>query len=135
MKKYLIAFAVVGTLVFSAVIMAQSFWGGKTMSANQVRKKWGSDPVDMKKFKDGDISIKAKMAYSIMMDGSLIGKSGSYIRENLGDPDGFYFIDSYPAYIIQAGKDRTEETWQIVFKMNSKYEVRDIIMHKNCCEN
>ena len=74
------------------------------------------------------------MAYSIIKDSKLLGKSVKFIRENLGDPDGFYFIDSYPAYIIQQGKNHEEETWQIVFKLNEKYNVREIIVHKNCCD-
>lgn len=45
-----------------------------------------------------------------------------------------HFIDTYPAYIIQSGKNKKEETWQIVFLLNSEYRVRDIIVHKNCCD-
>lgn len=114
--------------------MAQSFWGGKTMSPTQVKAKWGAEKLDPVKFKVASTEEKSKMAYSIMIDKNLIGKSIEYVRDTFGAPDGFYFIDSYPAYIIQMGKNRSEETWQIVFKLNNKYEVRDIIVHKNCCE-
>lgn len=135
MKKYLIGFVALGALVFSVGIVAQSFWGGKTLSASEVKKRWGNEPMDMQRFKDGDETLKAKMAFSILSNESLIGKSSAFIRKNFGDPDGFYFIDAYPAYIIQTGQNRFEETWQIVFKLNSKREVRGIIVHKNCCEN
>ncbi len=75
------------------------------------------------------------MSYSIMTDKSLIGKSANFIETTFVRHDGFYFIDTYPAYIIQEGKNRTEETWQIVFKIGKGYKVREIIMHKNCCDN
>lgn len=113
---------------------AQSFWGGKTMPAKEVKSKWGSEKYDAKKFKEGSYATKAKMAYSIMSDKTLIGKPYEEIRKMFGENDGFYFIDTYPTYIIQRGKNHSEETWQLVFRMNNHYEVRDIIMHKNCCE-
>ena len=78
--------------------------------------------------------IKASMAFAILTNKDLIGKPIEYIRESFGSPDGFYFIDSYPAYLIQEGKNHKEATWQIVFKLNDKYNVREIIVHKNCCE-
>lgn len=134
MKKLGISLLIAITVVFSIGLFAQSFWGGKTMSSREVMKKWGSDTLNMAKFKDGSADIKAKMAYSIMTDKSLIGKSFDYIRENFGAHDGYYFIDTYPAYIIQEGKNHSEETWQIVFKMDNHYKVKSIIVHKNCCE-
>lgn len=114
-------------------LYAQPFFGGKTMKKSEVQKKWGSEKLDFEKFKNGGREIKAKMAFSILMDKTFIGKSIDYIREKFGPPDGFYFIDIYPSYIIQEGTSSKEETWQIVFKLNEKYEVREVIVHKNCC--
>jgi hypothetical protein len=121
-------------LAFSAVLWAQSFWGGKTMSTDEVKARWGSEKYDAKKFKDGPYETRAKMAYSIMMDKSLIQKPYDEIRQLFGPNEGFYFVDTYPAYIVQRGKNHSEETWQLVFRMDNSYKVRDIIMHKNCCE-
>ena len=114
--------------------MLNLFGGGKTMSPKEVRVKWGEENFDLKKFREGSYEVKAKMAYSIMKDKSLRGKTYEEIREMFGSNDGFYFIDTYPTYIIQRGKNHTEETWQLVFRMDNHYKVRDIIMHKNCCE-
>lgn len=114
-------------------LYAQPFFGGKTMKKAEVQKKWGAEKLDLEKFKIGEREIKAKMAFSIITDKSLIGKSIDFIREKFGAPDGYYFIDIYPAYIIQEGTNSKEETWQIVFKLNEKYEVREVIVHKNCC--
>ncbi|MBN8535992.1 MAG: hypothetical protein J0M15_02975 [Deltaproteobacteria bacterium] len=120
--------------VFPLASNAQLFWGGKTLNPKEVKEKWGHEKLDLKKFKEGSVKVKSSMAYSILLDKTLIGKSIDYIRNNLGNPDGFYFIDSYPAYLIQEGASHKEETWQIVFKLNEKYNVREVIVHKNCCE-
>lgn len=115
-------------------LYAQPYFKDKTLNKSQVKAKWGNVQLDFMLFKTGTQAEKAKMAYSILDNKDLLGKSVEYIRENFGSPDGFYFIDTYPAYIIQEGKTNKEETWQIVFKLNEKYQVRDIIVHKNCCD-
>lgn len=134
MKKLLIASGAVVLILFSIGLGAQSFWGGKTMSPKAVKAKWGNEKFELEKFKIGDYSIKSKMAYSLLTDKSFIGKSHDEIRALLGPNDGYYFVDTFPTYIIQKGKNHSEETWQIVFRMDNDYRVRDIIMHKNCCE-
>ena len=129
-----IIFILLGFSFLSCFIYAQSFWGGKTMSAQEVKVKWGNIPFDSQKFISGSYEEKAKMSYSIMQDKQFIGKSVSEIRKIFGPQEGFYFVDTFPAYIIQRGKNHSEETWQIVFRLNRKSKVRDVIMHKNCCE-
>lgn len=121
-------------IIYSLVTFSQSFWGGTTLGQSEVKKKWGSEKLDYSKFKMSPDNIKAKMAYLIMTDKNLIGKSYNEIREIFGSNDGFYFVDTYPSYIIQRGKNKSEDTWQIVFRMTNDYKVRDIIVHKNCCE-
>lgn len=132
MKKIIVVFSIIIAII-GLSLYAQPFTSGKNLSKSEVKKKWGAEKLDFLKFKDGSPEIKSKMAFSIMTNKNLIGKSIDFIRENLGAPDGFYFIDIYPAYIIQEGFSAKEETWQIVFKLNEKYEVREIIVHKNCC--
>lgn len=134
MKKRILFIFMSSAIIFSLGLFAQSFWGGKTMSAKQVKEKWGSEAFDIKKFKNGNYEIKSKMAYAIMTDKTLLNKSYDEIRELFGPNDGFYFTDIYPTYIVQRGKNHSEETWQLVFRMDNNYKVRDIIMHKNCCE-
>ena len=73
------------------------------------------------------------MAYSLLKSGDHFrGMKTAQIRAELGNPDGFYFRDSFPAYII----DETEnDTWQIVFLLNNKFKVSNIIVHRNCCDS
>lgn len=121
------------TLVFIS-LYAGSFWRGTTLSPKEVKEKWGDLAFNSSQFKAGPALIKSKMAYRILTDKSLLGKSVQYVRETFGSPDGFYFIDIYPSYIIQEGQNAEEETWQIVFMLNKHFTVREIILHKNCCD-
>ncbi|MBC7741034.1 MAG: hypothetical protein H7061_02475 [Bdellovibrionaceae bacterium] len=133
-KKIVTALAIVFAIIFSVALYGQSFWGGKTMSAKQIKTKWGAEKLDADKFRTGNYEIKSKMAYAILTDKTLVGKSYDEIRKLFGENDGFYFVDTFPTYIIQRGKDHSEDTWQIVFRMDRNFKVRDVIMHKNCCE-
>lgn len=117
-----------------AGVAAYSYLEQKTLSASEVKSKWGDQKADIKKFKDSSYEVKAKMSYSIMTDKTLIGKSYEEIRELFGENDGYYFSDTIPTYIVQRGKNKTEETWQLVFRMDNKYNVKEIFMHKNCCD-
>lgn len=117
-----------------AGVVAYSYLEQKTLSASEVKSKWGDQKADFKKFKDSSYEVKAKMAYSIMTDKTLIGKSYEEIRELFGENDGYYFSDTIPTYIVQRGKNKTDETWQLVFRMDNKYNVNEIFMHKNCCD-
>lgn len=104
------------------------------MTVENVKKRWGSEKYEPQKFKDGNYETKAKMAYSIMSDKSLIGKKYEEIRTLFGPNDGYYITETMPAYIVYQGDKSNTEVWQIVFRMSNKYKVNDIIMHKNCCE-
>lgn len=76
------------------------------MTISEVTKRWGSEKNDYKKFKDSPYEVKAKMAYSIMTDKSLIGKSYEEIRELFGPNDGYYITEILPAYIVQDKKTK-----------------------------
>ncbi len=117
----------------SICIAGYSYWDSKTMTPEKVKLNWGSQKADLKKFKDSSYDDKSKMAYSIMTDKSLIGKTYEEIREIFGPNDGYFFNDTIPTYIVKDGKNKTEETWQLVFRMDKRYKVKEIFMHKNCC--
>lgn len=134
MKKALsIILVVASALIVSAGFAAYSYWDSKTLTAVEVKSKWGTEKTDFKKFKDSSYEKKAKMAYSIMTDKSLLGKSYEEIRAIFGPNDGYFFSDTIPTYIVQRGKNHSEETWQLVFRMDRNYKVKEIFMHKNCC--
>lgn len=120
--------------LLSGQLLAKHFWGGTTMTSSDVKKKWGSQDFDESGFKNGDMNQRSKMAYSILKNSKqYVGKSVGDIRKNLGPHDGFYYKDVFPSYLIQVGKSKTEETWQIVFELDGNRNVSDIFVHKNCC--
>jgi hypothetical protein len=125
-----------GLILFicSAIAFAH-FWRGATLSASEVGKRWGQTAIDSAKFKAGDEKIRASMAYSILKNPKLFkGKLVTDIRKELGDPDGFYFTDIFPAYMISRAKTDQEDSWQIVFLLNKDRKVDKVIVHKNCCD-
>lgn len=118
-----------------AVAFSFDLWRGRTMPLEQVKKRWGTEKFEAKKFKAGDANVKSKMAYSLLKEeNSWIGKDIDEVRSLLGTPDGFYFVDIHPAYIVQEGQTRDEETWQLVFLLDNRYKVKAAFMHLNCCE-
>lgn len=129
---YIFAGSILLVLSFS---FAKSFWRGEVMAENQVSKRWGVSEFDGNKFKAGGEKERAQMAYSLLQNKKkFIGKDRSAIRQELGDFDGYYFSEMYPAYMIEMAKDNVSDSWQIVFLIDRKGLIKDIIVHKNCCE-
>lgn len=125
---------VFSTILLNPQIFSKHFWSGTTMSTSDVKKKWGTLQFEEKKFQKGDSALRAQMTYSILQNSKqYLGKSVVDIRKALGPHDGFYYKDVFPAYLIHIGKNKKEETWQIVFELDSKRNVIDIFVHKNCC--
>ena len=119
-----------------SVFAAGHFWRGTTINANQAKQRWGQTSFDPQKFKSGDAKVRASMASSIVSNQNLFrGKSITEIRELLGPTDGFYFKDIFPTYLIQIGQTHDEETWQLVFLLNSERTIDEVIIHKNCCDS
>ena len=105
------------------------------MPVSEVCKKWGDKNFEMTDFKNGTMALKATMACSILKNQEFfIHKNNSEIREMLGDYDGYYFSEMYPTYLIQVGKNHSEESWQLVFMINKDENIKDIVVHKNCCK-
>lgn len=105
------------------------------MSSKEVCQRWGEKDFNADQFKAGDASVKASFACSLLKKQKQYrGLPLSEVRSTFGDYSGYYFSDMYPVYIIQRGKDRTEDTWQLVFLLTKDYQVSEIIVHKNCCD-
>lgn len=134
MKKYFfisLIFILGCCITFAGV---KHFWRGDTISLTQAEKKWGIAPFDAQKFKTLSSNERAKMAVTIIKNKSLIGKTRAEVRDFLGDHDGFYFTDMFPAYIISEETKPDGETWQMVCLLDKNGKVKDVIIHKNCCE-
>lgn len=136
MKLKLVSFVIItGICIFSFSLGASHFWRGETLSENEVARRWGTTELDIQKFKAGPREVRAEMTYSLLKNKKkFIGKTVPEIRSLFGPHDGFYFVDTFPAYLIQIAKTRDQEAWQIVFLLNNDRKVKDVIMHKNCCD-
>lgn len=117
--------------IFGAAVFASNPWLGKTMSKEEIKKRWGVAEFDAEKFKGGDQELRAKMTYSLITSGALKGLTAKEIREKLGDFSGHYFSEAYPTYMISEAKD---ESWQIVFLIDKNRKTKGVIVHKNCCD-
>jgi hypothetical protein len=123
-------------LFFAAILgaLAVESWGGKTLPEVAVAKKWGRGEFDESRFRDGNVETRASMAYSIISRNPLKGKTAKQIREHLGEPDGHYFSERAPAYLISLPEKPGDDVWQIVFLTDRDMKVTKVVVHKNCCE-
>lgn len=123
------------TIFLSVVIFSYAkdhFWYGQAIDAKEAKKKWGHTAFEKVTFKNGDEKIRASMAFDVVSSQKLyVGKFVSEIRDIFGNPDGFYFSDVYPAYIVQRAHTKGEEVWQIVFLLDQDRKVTKVILHKN----
>jgi hypothetical protein len=108
---------------------------GETMPLAQVEKTFGHDEFSETAFRMANIEKRASMAASLIKHKSYYaGTSGWEIRKRLGDYSGHYFSEMYPTYLIHEAKDRADDTWQLLFVIDADEKVKDIIVHKNCCD-
>lgn len=122
---------VLSVFICGGFVAAEHFLHGETMTKAKTAKKWGQEPFNADRFKNGDEKVRASMAFSILADPKpFLKKDVLEIRKILGDPDGFYITDKFPAYIIQLSE---QESWQIVFLLDRQDRVSEVIVHKNCC--
>lgn len=134
MKRLILIFLASTALIVGFIAYAQHPWLGKTMSAQQVGKKWGKKEFNEELFKTGDMKLRSEMAFSLINTKKMLGLTPVEIRTRLGDFDGHYFSESYPTYLIQEAKSPGEESWQIVFLIDRAQKTKSVIVHKNCCE-
>lgn len=131
--KFRNIFVVCVILSCVSYVLAKHFWRGEILSANVVANRWGTETLNIDKFRDGDEKVRAKMAYSLLQkQKEFYGVFVTDIRNRFGAPDGFYFSDTFPAYMIQ--RSESEGSWQIVFLLNKERKVTEVIVHKNCCD-
>ena len=108
------------------------------MSTKKVCKRWGEEPFNEAKFKsvtgDEGEPIRAKMTCSLLKNqNKYIGVDSLEIRKRLGDHSGYFFSESFPAYIINQATEKDSNVWQILFFVDGDHKVSEIVVHKNCC--
>lgn len=135
MAKIRIFLVLIALLAVGGWSFAKHFWRGEVLNSSEVKKRWGAESFDEGRFRDGSLPIRAGMAYALLQNKkNYLGKERMQIEKLLGSPDGFYFSDMFPAYMIERGRKAGEDSWQIVFLLNNEQKVSDVIVHQNCCE-
>lgn len=139
MKKVIYGSVITFSLTLSFYVMAKHFWRGEVMSQKKVCQRWGHKKFDVLKFKnaksDKDESVRAEMACSLLKSQKkFIGKPSYEIQKILGESTGYYFSDYYPSYMIDSAQKKGQDSWQIVFLIDRKRYISEVVVHKNCCD-
>ena len=137
MKKAILLVGLVSACVFFGKVLSwaeEEFFQAKFMSLKDAEAKWGGVKFDPAKFKAGSSQQRAPMAIDIVKRRLYIGQSRKKVRDELGDPTGYFFSDTIFAYQIEEYSEAKKEAWQLVFIPDEKLEkVADVKIHKKCC--
>ena len=135
-KKY-----VIPLFVFMVLFLSVAFSGYQNrefMDIKAAQKKWGNTAFVASKFKSGDEKMKASMVVDLIKSKAYLEKSLKKVREDLGEPTGFYENDGIAAYIltpeVSPKSEQKADVWQVIFLPSKDWKtVKKIKIHKNCC--
>jgi len=113
----------------------QQYIRAEFMETDVAQKKWGDKKFIPEVFKKNLPEERATMASDLIKQQHYIGKNLSYVKDQLGTPDGFFFTDSIPAYQIELYTEKKKEAWQIVFLPDESHpeKIGAVKIHKKCC--
>lgn len=132
MKKSNILFFIL--IYLSMPTNGDTFFQSEFMKPSQAEKKWGIKPLDKNVFRVGDHSKREPMAVDIIKKNLYVGKPMKLVREELGDPDSYFFSDTIFAYKIMPFPGENKENWHLVFIPDENLEkVKEVKIHKKCC--
>lgn len=139
MRKYVffsvpvfLCFIAIGWLVLAQIEPYEK--GQEYMSLADAQKRWPQKPFSVDGFKKGSPRDRASMVVDLIKGGGFIGKAAQDVRNVLGDYTGYFFSDRIPAYLIEEGWQTKRDTWQVVFLLNLEGKIKEVRIHKNCCE-
>lgn len=127
---------VFGGAAFSFLVPIWHLVSPDYLSTCEVCQRWGEQPLDIAAFRSAeeDEATRAAMACSLLRtQDDYVGMHRLEIRPLFGDPDGYYYTEIQPAYLIETAKTMGEDSWQIVFLIDRDRNVRKVVVHKNCC--
>lgn len=128
------AFFCISLLLFAGHSFAEEFFGAKFMSLKEAKTKWGSTSFNAKNFKKSSEKEKGAMATQAVEEKVFVGQDMLKVREQMGDPDSYFFSDTIYAYMITSNVKPKQESWQLVFIPDEDLKkVKDVKIHKKCC--
>lgn len=120
--------------ILSVSTFADTFFQSDFMKPSHAEKKWGIKSLDKTLFRTGDHAKRVSMAVDIVMRNLYVGKTMSLVRQELGDPDSYFFSDTIYAYKIMPFPGENKENWHLVFIPDERLEkVKEVKIHKKCC--
>ncbi len=129
-----LGFAAIGVFTIAVVVSLAKEIRGTYMSVSNAKARWGITSFDANKWKAGSSKVRASMVASLVEGRQFIGKPISSIRGLLGNYSGHLWSDEIPTYIVEEGWDTGKDTWQVVFLPDRARLVREVKIHKNCCD-
>ena len=103
------------------------------MDVAKAEKRWGSASADVSKFASGSLAERARMASSFVRSKSMNGKNSQEVRQVLGPFTGHFWSTQVPAYILEEGWRKNQDTWQLVFLLDDSGKIKEARIHRNCC--
>ena len=123
-------------LLLSSIVTGKGFLSRETfMNLEKAEKKWGAKPFDPKEFRNGNQSVRATMAVGLIKSQRYVGKPISFVREELGEWDGYFESDEIPAFLVESKDKGSKEAWEILFLVDKTgRHIAEVRIHKNCCD-
>lgn len=134
MKTFIHTISLTFILSLSTSAFSDTFFQSEFMKPAQAEKKWGTKPLDKNVFRTGDHSKRESMAVDIVKKNLYVGKPMKLVRQELGDPESYFFSDTIYAYKIMPFPAENKETWHLIFIPDENLEkVKEVKIHKKCC--
>ena len=134
MKSFVLTISGLLFIFLSVSTFADTFFQSDFMKPDQAEKKWGIKPLEKDLFRKGDHAKREPMAVDIVKKNLYVGKPMKLVRQELGDPDSYFFSDTIYAYKIMPFPGENKENWHLIFIPDGNLEkVKEVKIHKKCC--
>lgn len=109
-------------------------FSGEIHVSERCEKKWGIAKFDATRFKAASTAQRAPVAVDVVKRHLYVGQDRKKVRQELGEPTGYFFSDTIYAYQIEEYSETKKEAWQLVFIPDKDLKrVADVKIHKKCC--
>lgn len=134
MKLFVLTMSCLLFTALSVSTFADTFFQSDFMKPSQAEKKWGIKSLDKTLFRTGDHAKRESMAVDIVKKNLYVGQPMKLVRQELGDPDSYFFSDTIYVYKIMPFPGENKEIWHLIFIPDENLDkVKEVKIHKKCC--